>query len=422
MHVSILGLTLFLFATAAHSQASTPWPNFMAGLKPSISTSLTQVDLDSRPFNSAHTGRNDAIAVKWSGLWTGWGCRNFACDAKVKVLEIGPHGAKVVFGVVGFDPIPKVYELQMQWLGEELVAQIDDKFSLALRLRSSGDMEFLAFERGGISFVAGLVSKAIPQYVMVQHMVPTPLTEAGQKISLEVLVFKPKGNGSFPTLIMNHGSTGRGDNKELAKQTWSANHLTTHFLKKGWQVVYPQRRGRGQSGGIYNEGLDQAQSRYSCVLKESLVGLDRAVQDMDVITDAVLQMEHVDKSRIYIGGQSRGGLLALAYAAQRPELFKGVINFVGGWMNDQCSDGKAINREAFIRGSTFAKPTLWLYGQDDTHYSLRHMRENFDAYKSQGGQGEFFDFRVPGQMNGHWVIHFPELWDQKIDIFLDTSK
>jgi dipeptidyl aminopeptidase/acylaminoacyl peptidase len=47
--------------------------------------------------------------------------------------------------------------------------------------------------------------------------------------------------------------------------------------------------------------------------------------------DAVLAFPFVDPTRVVIGGQSRGGILSIAYAGQRPEQVKGVVNFVGGW-------------------------------------------------------------------------------------------
>jgi dienelactone hydrolase len=410
---------LFMLALQVSAvMAQTPWPNFMGSLKPSISTNLTQAGVSPNLLAHSYPLSNDPLAAKWLGAWTGWGCRNFGCDAKVVITEMNLQGAKVVFGIVGYEQIPKVHEVQMLWQGMELVGEIDSKFSLALRLRSGGDMEFLAFERGGRSFVAGITSKEIPPYVVQQRMIPTPWTEAGEKVALEMLVFKPVGAGPFPTLVMNHGSTGQGDNKDLFKQTWSANLLTTYFLKKGWQVVHPQRRGRGQSGGLYDEGFDSRRSQYSCVLDESLNGLDRAIEDLDVVMNFLLEMDQVDPKQIYMGGQSRGGVLSVAYAARKPELFKGILNFVGGWMNDRCTDGKTINRTAFLFGATYGKPTLWLYGHDDALYTVRHMRDNFEAYVSQGGKGEFVELRVPGQMNGHGVIHYPEVWIPAVDGFI----
>ncbi|MGH7302169.1 MAG: alpha/beta hydrolase family protein [Candidatus Rokuibacteriota bacterium] len=39
-------------------------------------------------------------------------------------------------------------------------------------------------------------------------------------------------------------------------------------------------------------------------------------------------MPFVDPTRVVIGGQSRGGILSVAYAGQHPQQIKGVINLV----------------------------------------------------------------------------------------------
>lgn len=123
---------------------------------------LKQAEASPNLLLNASSLPNDPVATKWSGAWTGWGYRNFSCDTKLVITEVNQQGAKVVFGVTGYEAIAKVHEIQMLWHNGELVGEIDSQFSLALRLRPSGDMEFLAFERRGRSFVAGITSKDIP--------------------------------------------------------------------------------------------------------------------------------------------------------------------------------------------------------------------------------------------------------------------
>ena len=38
-----------------------------------------------------------------------------------------------------------------------------------------------------------------------------PVTVDGETVKLAVITYKPDGPGPFPTVIFNHGSTGRGD-------------------------------------------------------------------------------------------------------------------------------------------------------------------------------------------------------------------
>lgn len=123
-----------------------------------------------------------------------------------------------------------------------------------------------------------------------------------------------------------------------------------------------------------------------------------------------------------IGGQSRGGILAIAYAGERPDMFLGAINFVGGWMGDRCSSATTINSTTFRRGAAFKQSTLWLYGDQDPFYSLSHSKSNFEAFVSAGGKGRFESYCVPGQNSGHTVIAHPRLWSDVLNTYIDAIK
>lgn len=252
------------------------------------------------------------------------------------------------------------------------------------------------------------------------EMVATSLVEAGQPIRLELVISKPSGPGPFPALVFNHGSTGRGDNPDLFRRTWHSSAISQFFVDRGWMVIYPQRRGRGRSDGLYDEGFEADRSRYSCQPERSLAGLARAMADLDAVMEHVRTRPDVLTSRMLIGGQSRGGILAIAYAGERPNLFLGAINFVGGWMGDGCPSAASINSTAARRGAASPHPTLWLYGDQDPYYSLAHSRATFDAFVGAGGKGRFETFWVPGQNSGHFVIAHPRLWKAPLTAYLDA--
>jgi hypothetical protein len=50
-------------------------------------------------------------------------------------------------------------------------------------------------------------------------MISTELRE--KPVRLEVVIYKPPGDGPFPLLVVNHVSTGRGNNPALFTQTFS---------------------------------------------------------------------------------------------------------------------------------------------------------------------------------------------------------
>ena len=63
----------------------------------------------------------------------------------------------------------------------------------------------------------------------ISQFISTSLMEDGKAIRLELLVRKPPGPGPFPTVVFNHGSTGRGDNPELFRRSW-----TSWRISRGW--------------------------------------------------------------------------------------------------------------------------------------------------------------------------------------------
>ncbi len=250
----------------------------------------------------------------------------------------------------------------------------------------------------------------------------TGLTENGKRIRLEAVVFRPAGTGPFPLAVVNHGSTGRGNDPRLFRQTFIAPMLAKFLSARGWLAAFPQRRGRGRSDGLYDEGFntDRAQG-YTCATQRTLAGADRALEDVDAAIAALQKRPDVRPGPVLLLGQSRGGALSAAYAGRHPGKVRGVVNFVGGWIGDGCRNAIAINRTLMNRGARFPRPMLWLYGRNDPFYSLDHSRGNFEAFRAAGGKGRFFGFQVPGG-NGHSVILFPKLWAAEVDRYLGETK
>lgn len=239
----------------------------------------------------------------------------------------------------------------------------------------------------------------------------------GERVRLAVRIFRPGGRGPFPTLIFHHGSTGWGDNPLLFPLFYRPDPLIHYFVDRGWSVVLPSRRGRGGSEGAYDEGFKLDRTRYSGEPAYSLPGADRALADIDAITDVIRRWSFVDSDRILIGGQSRGGILSIAHAGQRPTLYRGVLNFVGGWLGGRGRNQTTVNQNIFNRGVPFGKETLWLYANDDRFYSLDTTRSYFAAFEEAGGKGVFID-DFPDEI-GHSLFGVPEHWGPTVDAYLE---
>lgn len=234
----------------------------------------------------------------------------------------------------------------------------------------------------------------------------------GAPLKLLVTVHRPEGPGSFPLLVLNHGSTGVPIRWGAATQRVSAVPVWQFFLERGYAVVEPMRRGRGGSEGEYAEGIVNGQ--YVCEREASDRGIARAIEDIHSAVSYFRKQPWVERRKVIVGGISRGGILSLAYAGRHPDEVLGVVNFVGGWLADLCSLAAEINSAAFaVAGASYKRPTLWIYGEYDGLYSIAHSRANFDAFRRAGGEGEFLVFN-----GGHWVSNRPHAWGPSVDAYL----
>ena len=240
-----------------------------------------------------------------------------------------------------------------------------------------------------------------------------PSGEAGAR--LEIVVAKPQYQGPYPTIIFNHGSTGQGRNKSLYSRTWCPAVVGSYFVERGWMILFPQRRGRGKSGGTYGEGLAPDGSGYSCNVEIALAGFERAVEDLDAVLRHLRERSDVDQSQLAIGGASRGGILSIAYAGMRPATFRGAINFNGGWLGRTCANYEIVNPRLFERGAPAGISTLWLHGSYDQYYRIGHCRGNFERFLSAGGQGKFIAAAA-----GHGLLFKPALWKKHLDHYMDA--
>jgi dienelactone hydrolase len=238
-------------------------------------------------------------------------------------------------------------------------------------------------------------------------------------VKLVTITYKPAGSGPFPILIFHHGSTGRGTDPTAFARPYDPKVLAEWFTARGWAVMLPQRRGRGGSEGTYDEGFSTNRGQgYSCEETLSLPGADRALRDIDAVTPLILAQPFVDRTRFAVGGQSRGGILSIAWTGRQPALPRAAINFVGGWLGSGCSSAVSINQNLLKRGVAYGQPSIWLYGEGDPFYPLSHTRANFAAFQAAGGKGAFHEYQPPQGLNGHQISSAPQLWGTTVEAYL----
>ncbi|MFK7965751.1 MAG: alpha/beta hydrolase family protein [Burkholderiaceae bacterium] len=391
----------------------------MPKLLPGVSNNEAVAQLPPDVLESISQRNPDEDLAGFAGAWSGWGGRGGIIGLALAV-EPDSTGAASIVVIRTADSIPPLeHRGSARLVGQELIASLPSGTQMRYRLRNADTMEFVWRSTNG-NWMAGILSRSNERSVMRRMLIPTQLTENSARVSLEAVIYQPDGKGPFPTLVFNHGSTGTGSDSSLFSKTWAEPNIARWFTQRGWMVVFPQRRGRGRSTGLYREGLEEDGSGYSIRPEVSLPGIDRALTDIDTVVNWATKQAEVNAERMLIGGQSRGGLLSVVYAGTRPEKFMGAINFVGGWMGDRLEATRAINREAFLRGAGTGTSSLWLYADQDPFYSLEHSRANFAAYMAAGGKGEFHALAVKPKQNGHQVIADSQLWGARVDAFIKS--
>jgi pimeloyl-ACP methyl ester carboxylesterase len=250
-------------------------------------------------------------------------------------------------------------------------------------------------------------------------------------IRLVTYVYRPLKNDRREVVLFSHGSTGglARSPKEPLEAPPAA--VIRFFVSRGYTLVAPSRRGRGESTGIYVEECSVYIGQ--CTVADQLALGERAIREALLDTVAVIEQLILGRlvpreSRILVGGISRGGFLSLILAGERPKLVKGVINFVGGWygVTDRLAetDNKQRMDDQFARLARAAKqtraPSIWFYAARDPLYREGVPRELFRSWQDAGGQGEFVFINDHSLPSGHAVASNAALWERQVDAFLKT--
>lgn len=252
-------------------------------------------------------------------------------------------------------------------------------------------------------------------------------------IRLVSLVYRPVKNDRHEVVLFSHGSTA-GEIRS-PKEPWEGPpvSLLRFFTTRGYTVVAPMRRGRGESSGTYVE--ECAIYLGKCTLAQQTAMTERSLREAMLDTAAVLDQVVFGRlvprdSKILLAGVSRGGFLALMAAAARPKQVRGVVNFVGGWMsvsdkypadeNQQRLDEQT--RRLGQAGKQGQAPSIWIYAARDPFYSESTTRQFFRAYEEGGGKGEYVFVADHALPSGHTVASNLALWETSVDAFLAKLK
>lgn len=248
---------------------------------------------------------------------------------------------------------------------------------------------------GLLGLVVGMASVAragTPE----EQVLRVPVVSGTQQAYIDVTVFKPDGAGPFPILVLSHGSPRNAQERKLeGRQRLAAQ--SAQFVKMGFAVVVPTRRGYGTSEGRW------AESYGPCTDPNYYqAGLESA-RDVRAAVEAVRSAPWADSSRVVLAGQSAGGFGSVAAATLPLEGLLGVVNFAGGrgslGPDEVCGESRLVDAMARY-GAAARAPELWIYSVNDHFFPPSLAHRMYDAFVLSGGAAEFVEAPATG-IDGH---------------------
>lgn len=224
----------------------------------------------------------------------------------------------------------------------------------------------------------------------------------------------------YPVAIINHGTA--TDSFTRGHDRFAYPYASEYFLKKGFVVVVPMRRGYAGS-----DGSTAADSIRSCGNPDYASSAREASRDMVAVISYVKSLTYADAQRILLVGTSSGGFASLAVASFNIEGVIGAINFAGGQGGGSqtepagcaCREQRLIETmESFGKGKV---PTLWIYSENDTFFRPELAQAMFNGFLNNGGKGRL----VIVPPFGHALLSREEgknLWAPLCDKFLQELK
>jgi Fe-S cluster assembly iron-binding protein IscA/alpha/beta superfamily hydrolase len=196
---------------------------------------------------------------------------------------------------------------------------------------------------------------------------------------------EPKDSKKHPTIIWIAG----GDCNSIGSGCWHEgkpqnDQSAAAYRKVGLVMMFPALRGGNGNAGI----------------KEGFLG---EVDDVIAAAEFLSKQDYVDPKRIYLGGHSTGGTLAML-VAECSDRFRAVISF--GPVNDLFGYGLKYNpfsiterKEMFLRSPgrwlhTIKVPTFVIEGEDGNSGALESM-----ALTSKNPNIQFFNVKGANHFN-----------------------
>jgi dienelactone hydrolase len=249
-----------------------------------------------------------------------------------------------------------------------------------------------------------------------------PVAAAGDSIVLTS--FRPRGKGPFPWLVLSHGTaTTPVANRAMGRYRPLA--AINEWVRRGYAVLAPVRRGYGASGGsVFGDSYG------TCARPDFRRAGEGGALDLLATVEWARTQADLDPKRWMLVGQSAGGFASIYTASKRPAGLAAVLAFApgrGGRPDTHPGEPCAPREVAALFASIAPRievPVLWFYAENDQFIGPAAQHLWFDAFHAAGGRGALVVIPPFPAARGHGV--FPSaagvpLWTPAVAAFFRTQ-
>ena len=254
----------------------------------------------------------------------------------------------------------------------------------------------------------------------VVHSVPV----TAARVNIVVTSFRPHGEGPFPWIVLSHGTATTAE-ANRAIDRYRPLPAVREWVRRGYAVVAPVRRGYGASGG---EKFGDAYG--SCRRPDFRRAGEGGAMDLLATIEWAKAQRELDAKRWLLVGQSAGGFASIYTASKRPEGLAAVLAFSSGRggnpdtrPREPCAADHLAELYAAI-APRIVVPVLWFYAENDQYIGPRVQKLWYESFRAAGGRGQFVQIPPFRQNRGHGV--FPSqagvpLWTPAVAEFFNTQ-
>lgn len=239
---------------------------------------------------------------------------------------------------------------------------------------------------------------------------------------LQLRTCRPPGDAPAPVAVINHGSPASSADRPGMKPSSCDSEPAEWFLRRGFVVAFPLRRGYGATGGSWAEDYG------ACRNPNFTQAGNATADDIEGAVAYVTRLPYADAARILVVGQSAGGWGSIALSARNPKDIWGIVNFAGGragWAekkpNTNCAPASLVSATGRY-GAAAQAPMLWVYTENDTFFAPEISKAMHAAYNRAGGKADF-QLLGPQGKDGHGLFFSrggSTVWGPLVEAYIST--